>query len=55
MRQIDVWDHPDEGYAFNLFLCECGIICKEDVWNNAGQIWINIYGGITRKNNKSGN
>ena len=41
MKGIGCADHPDKGYAYNLFQCdECAAICKEDVWDNKGQTWI---------------
>jgi hypothetical protein len=34
----------DEGsggqYAYNLHYCDCGVICKQDVWDNKGELWI---------------
>lgn len=34
--------HVDgKNYAFNLYLCyRCGSICKDNVWDNPGQIWV---------------
>ena len=51
MQAVDCYDDPDEGHAFNLYLCdECGMICKEDVWQDAGKIWIDIEGNVTKDN-----
>lgn len=37
------FDNPALGYAYNLYHCKyCGSICKEDVWNNKGKIFIDI-------------
>lgn len=49
MEFISCWDKPEYSdlleYAFNLYICnECGTICKEDVWDNEGTLW------ITKKN-----
>jgi hypothetical protein len=42
-------DSPNEGYAFNLFHCPyCGSICKQDVWDDAGEIWISCRNEIER-------
>lgn len=35
-----VADSPNDGYAYNLFQCECDAICKKNVWKNAGELWI---------------
>lgn len=34
---IDRYDNPDTGIAFNLYLCECGNLKKEMVWDNKGE------------------
>lgn len=34
-------DDPDRQYAFNLYFCaRCMTMCKENVWNNPGKLWI---------------
>lgn len=43
-------DNQNEGYAFNVFHCnKCNAICKQDVWENAGEIWIGADGEIFRE------
>ena len=36
----------DEGaggeYAYNLYQCQCGVVCKRDVWQNPGVLWIGL-------------
>lgn len=52
-----VWGYDDPHprsaghvYAWNLFVCEyCGAICKQDVWHNAGEIWVTTEGRIESK------
>ncbi len=40
-------------YAFNVFHCaQCGMICKESVWNNPGQLWISALDEITRRDGR---
>ena len=47
-----VYDEPDTGYAYNLYICgNCGAIHKEDVWNNEGVLIINVDNTITDKRN----
>lgn len=34
-------ENDDENYVFNVYLCpECDAICKEDVADHSGQLWI---------------
>ena len=40
MKGLEVHDNPKTGYAYNLYSCSCGTICREDVWNNKGKLWI---------------
>lgn len=57
MRILTVWDSPNAGYAYNLYECKslCGMLCKDDVWNNSGLTWIHIDGTIEKekKNDKT--
>lgn len=35
----DKKEHQD--ICFNLYICgNCGAICKENVWDNKGQLWV---------------
>ena len=41
MRLLFCDDNPDTGFAFNLHNCQtCMILCKENVWENAGRLWV---------------
>lgn len=41
MGLLLAWDT----HAYNLWLCEaCGLILKEDVWNNPGLRWLTLTG-----------
>jgi len=35
-------DNPEgePNYAYNLYQCECDAICKVNVWNTPGKLWI---------------
>ena len=45
-----VWDDPNQGYAFNLYICNnCGDIVKEDVWEDAGKTILSVSGEIIMK------
>lgn len=47
---INCYDNPDNGYAFNLYLClDCGTVVKDDVWKNAGKTIINKDGTIVKQ------
>ncbi|MEE9393735.1 MAG: hypothetical protein V3W41_14625 [Planctomycetota bacterium] len=42
-------DNPGGNWAFNVYHCgDCGMICKEDVWDHAGLLWIDTNGQTTR-------
>jgi hypothetical protein len=45
-----VWDNAQQkevDHAFNLYLCEdCGMIMKEDVWHDAGELWVDLTGVV---------
>ena len=46
-----LWDDPDKGYAFNIYFCfYCGMIIKEDVWENKGILTIDIKNNINDGN-----
>lgn len=49
-RSLGGWDDPQEtDHAFNLSLCDkCGIIYKEDVWNDAGIRAIRLDGSVVK-------
>jgi hypothetical protein len=50
MSGLGVWDDPDDGYAFNVYLCEyCGMIIKEDVWEDSGFTCIDMKNNITKE------
>lgn len=46
MRLLFCWDDAQEtDHAYNLWACEsCGRIVKQDVWEDAGELWINLSG-----------
>ena len=48
MKLVLVWDDAQmTDHAFNLFACEkCGLLCKEDVWEDEGKRWIALTGEI---------
>ena len=49
LESITGFDSPDEGYAYNLFVCGwCGRICKQNVWNNAGYVWLDVADNLER-------
>ena len=53
MITVAVYDDPDVGYAYNLHQCVyCGIVVKEDVWNNKGQILIELDGSTIDNRDK---
>lgn len=42
MKFIHCTDDPNNGYAYNLYVCpNCDSVCKDDVWENKGQYWLN--------------
>ncbi len=42
MKLLFAWDDGEKN-AYNLYGCErCGRVCKENVWENKGVIWIDI-------------
>lgn len=46
---LDVWDDPNVGYAFNVFLCGCcGNLYKVNVWKDAGALEITLEGVVRR-------
>lgn len=48
MEFIGCNDDPNEGYAYNIYHCaNCMVILKNDVWNNAGNLWIDKDNKIT--------
>jgi len=48
MKLKIVWDDAQAtDHAFNIYLCDgCGMICKEDVWEDKGNRWINLKGEL---------
>lgn len=49
MKFVTCYDGPKTGFSWNLYSCDsCGWICKEDVWDNAGQTWLPLKGVIKR-------
>ena len=49
MKLMFVQDNPDLWIAYNLYACDgCLSICRQDVWKNAGKIWITGDGAISR-------
>lgn len=43
-------DNPNEGFAYNVYECApCGVVCKEDVWANAGVTWLMSDGTSMRE------
>jgi len=41
MNVVAVWDDPDIGVAFNIYVCgRCGALAREDVWQGAGVRWL---------------
>ncbi len=47
MKFISCWDNPDTNHAYNLYICldfECGMICKNDVWEDRGNRYIDLKG-----------
>ncbi|MHA1795577.1 MAG: hypothetical protein ACTSUK_05660 [Promethearchaeota archaeon] len=46
MKYIYGWDDAQEtDHAYNLYACEyCGLLLKEDVWNDRGLRWIFLDG-----------
>ncbi len=41
MKFIACSDNPNEGFAYNIYHCdECMVLCKENVWDNAGKFWV---------------
>ena len=41
MKLIGCMDSPSQGLAYNIFHCEpCMMICKANVWDHKGQLWI---------------
>lgn len=47
MTGVGVHDDPNSGFAYNLYQCDyCGCICKDNVWNNPGELWINAHNEI---------
>ena len=48
------WDDAqvtDNDHAFNVYLCNsCGMLCKVDVWADAGKRWIDVAGSFTFEN-----
>lgn len=51
---VSVWDSPDDGYAFNLYVSDDGVVTKVDVWNNPGATRIALDGSITRIDGREG-
>lgn len=50
MEVITVNDRPNLGYAYNVYECfMCMILAKEDVWKNAGVLWIFPNGHLTHE------
>lgn len=53
MNLVTVYDTGSSGppnYAYNLYQCEkCGTLCKEDVWEGRGKIWIKNDNDIERE------
>jgi hypothetical protein len=49
MTMDAVWDDAQEtDHAFNVYLCDfCGMLCKHDVWVDAGKRWIALDGTMT--------
>ena len=49
MALMFVKDNPNTGIAYNVYACDgCLSICRQDVWKNAGTIWITGEGTISR-------
>ena len=45
MDFVAAYDNPDVGYAYNLSQCMiCGVVIKEDVWDNKGELLIELDG-----------
>jgi hypothetical protein len=46
MSLLFAWDDAQEtDHAFNVYGCDsCGRVCKHDVWNDAGEIWLCLEG-----------
>jgi hypothetical protein len=48
MSLVDVNDNPNEGYAYNVWHClTCANICKENVWDYKGYIWIDKANNVS--------
>lgn len=46
---IGVWDDPNKGYAFNVYLnYSTGTIYKEDVWKNSGVTSIDLKNNVVK-------
>jgi streptogramin lyase len=43
-----VHDNPRTGFAFNLYLCGCGAILKQNVWKDSGNTWILENGEVIK-------
>lgn len=41
LNSISCHDNPNSGFSYNLYQCDgCGSICRSDVWNDKGELWI---------------
>jgi hypothetical protein len=50
MKLKIVWDDAQiTDHAYNVYLCEnCGMIVKEDVWEDEGELWIKLDNSTIR-------
>lgn len=49
MKFLWAWDDAQvTDRAFNLYACEqCGMVLKEDVWENGGKRWLDLEGKLS--------
>ncbi len=50
MTFISCYDNPNTGFAYNLYVCNhCGMIMKDNVWNDPCNYWWEENGKITKE------
>jgi hypothetical protein len=35
-----------EPYLYNVYVCGCGAICKENIWQDKSKIWISTSNNV---------